>query len=780
MNYHRSVNEIAETLRNARNAGRGCTLLIGAGCSVKAGIPLASGFVDIIKQRHPLCYKRAENKTYPQCMAELLLDERRHLIAEYVDKAKINWAHVGIARLMQEGYVDRVLTTNFDPLVVRACALLGEFPAVYDFAASQLLKSAMIPQKAVFYLHGQRTGFILMNTEQDFKDHSKRLGGIFEDAGRGRVWIIVGYSGENDPVFDHLARVNQFDNGLYWVGFEDSEPPKHVREKLLEAKKDAFFCKGHDADSFFVSLTQELHIFPPDLVGRPFSHLDRTLEMLTPYTAPGQTSEEDVTRTTRQWIQDAINQFEAKAAAIVRSEKAEATRGKEDSPPTALAIQQLIMAGDYDRVVAFHKDYNNNPTPELADAISLAYLMQGVAFYQQAKVKKGDEADRLFDLAIEKYQAALAIKPDYHYALNNWGIALRNQAKNKQGDEADRLFNLAVEKYKAALAIKPDFYEALNNWGNALSEQAKNKQGDEASRLFDLAIEKYKAAIVIKPDSYEALNNWGNALSEQAKNKQGDEASRLFDLAIEKYQAALAIKPDYHYALNGWGIALSDQAKNKQGDEASRLFDLAIEKYKAALAIKPDYHYALNGWGIALSEQAKNKQGDEADRLFDLAVEKYKAALAIKPDYHYALNGWGIALRNQAENKQGDEASRLFELAVEKYKAALAIKPDFYEALNGWGIALSDQAKNKQGNEAGKLFAQASEKFLQVESMAPGHSAYNLACLNALMGNETGCREWLEKSSKHGKLPTIQHILADSDLDSVRELDWFKKLISEA
>ncbi|MBI2538334.1 MAG: hypothetical protein HYW04_00840, partial [Deltaproteobacteria bacterium] len=81
MNFRRSVDEIAETLENARTRGRGCTLLIGAGCSVKAGIPTANGFVEVIKKRYRHAYNRAQEKTYPKCMAELHLSERRDLIA---------------------------------------------------------------------------------------------------------------------------------------------------------------------------------------------------------------------------------------------------------------------------------------------------------------------------------------------------------------------------------------------------------------------------------------------------------------------------------------------------------------------------------------------------------------------------------------------------------------------------------------------------------------------------------------------------------------------------
>ena len=126
-------------------------------------------------------------------MAELAVAERRDLIASYVDNAKINWAHIGIAQLMKHGYVDRVLTTNFDLLAARACALVGLFPAVYDFATSQLYKPADIPDEAIIHLHGQRTGFVLMNTEDECKKHSKRMAPVFRDAGLGRVWLVVAH-----------------------------------------------------------------------------------------------------------------------------------------------------------------------------------------------------------------------------------------------------------------------------------------------------------------------------------------------------------------------------------------------------------------------------------------------------------------------------------------------------------------------------------------------------------------------------------------------------------
>jgi tetratricopeptide (TPR) repeat protein len=510
MDQLRSIDEVAETLQNAKARGRGCTLLIGAGCSVKAGIPIAAGVVEVIKERYPRAYQRAQSKTYAKCMSELLLSERRDLIAEYVDKAKINWAHLCIALLVQSGFVDRVLTTNFDLLVVRACALLNEFPAIYDFAASQLFKAPDIPPKAVIYLHGQYTGFILINTEDDFDRHSHLLGPVFEDAGRGRVWIVVGYSGENDPVFNHLAQVSRFDNGLYWVGYQNGDPPRHVHEQLLTPAKDAFYVRGYDADSFFITLTQKLAIFPPRLLAQPFSHIKSAMEMLTPYGFPGQASEEDVTRTPRQWIEAAIERFE---------------KGTLSEGAFAAALK-LLLAGAYESVLEFRKEYDKNPSPELGDPLSWAYVMQGNALSERARTKPREEAERLLADAAEKYQAALAIKPNMAAALNNWGNALADLARMQKGEAGDSFFRKAAEKYQAALVTKPDMAEALFNWGNALLDQGGTATGDQADRLFSEAAEKYQAALAIRPDMHEAFFKWGNVLLEQRAQSEKSSTSR--------------------------------------------------------------------------------------------------------------------------------------------------------------------------------------------------------------------------------------------------------------
>ncbi len=280
-----TVDHVVDTLKNAKVQEKKCTLLLGAGCSVEAGIPTANGFVEEIKRRFPAAYRDASPPTYPNCMAQLGPGERRDLVAEYVDNAKINWAHVAVSCLIGAGYVDRVLTTNFDPLIMRACAQHGIFPAVYDFAASQLFKPADIPGQAIFHLHGQRSGFVQLHTPEEIDEHSKRLEPLFQDAGRGRSWIVAGYSGDNDPVLDHLIRIPKFDYKLFWVCYRDNEPSKKVNAELLSIKLDnyALPVKGFDADSFFITLARKLGCFPPTLINDPFFFLVKSLDTLSDF-----------------------------------------------------------------------------------------------------------------------------------------------------------------------------------------------------------------------------------------------------------------------------------------------------------------------------------------------------------------------------------------------------------------------------------------------------------------------------------------------------------------
>lgn len=487
-----SIGNIVDALRQAKEDPEiGCSLLIGAGCSVSAGIPTGQGFVNIIKDKWPNNYEKASKKPYPHCMAKLSGGFQRKLIKDEIKDAKINWAHICIAILLKENYVDRVLTTNFDPLISRACALLGQFPAIYDFAASQNFKPEYVHDKAIFHLHGQHTGFVMLHDETETKRLSESLKPVFKDASQGRLWIVVGYSGECDPVFDdHLSEVESFDFNLYWVGYQDSPPSEHVQKKLLQKDKNAYHIPGHDADSFFIELTRKLDIFPPELFTKPFHHLNRVFDDIKAFPSLKDFTERDVTETAREQIRQAMKQAEANNQDLL----AEANR--------------LLLSGDDNATLEFiEKSKHVARDIDFSEIESSAYNVQGINLGELAETQKGKLKQETLQLAIEKFEQAIKLKNDNHQAFNSWATALIFLGLTKNGKAKQKSLLLAGEKCQQALKIKPDKHEAFYNWGCALAGLALTQNGKPQQNSFQKACDKFQKSLKFNKDDHDALFN---------------------------------------------------------------------------------------------------------------------------------------------------------------------------------------------------------------------------------------------------------------------------------
>ncbi len=348
-----TVEDVAYELQRRQRDGVRCALLIGAGCSYQAGIPLAQGFVDRIAQDYPREYARAPEKTYPACMAELARSDRHSLVCEYVDKAKINWAHISIAQLMRRGFIDRVLTTNFDPLVVRACALLNLYPAVYDMAVVRKgFVADYVRDLAVFHLHGQRDGFVQLHDQAQVEALRAAIEPLFDDTAKRRTWLVIGYSGQQDPVFEALADRPEFPNRLFWVGYRDEQPSAAVRAALIDSPKDANWIAGYDPDTFLLQLASKLDCFPPGFFARPFSHLLECFQTLAGFRLPGSDEELDWAARARSWILKAQELFESAPATPPAPEAAAAAPPPRAAPapapsppPSGIVLETLRQLG---------------------------------------------------------------------------------------------------------------------------------------------------------------------------------------------------------------------------------------------------------------------------------------------------------------------------------------------------------------------------------------------------------------------------------------------------
>ncbi len=188
--------------------------------------------------------------------------------------------------------------------------------------------------------------------------------------------------------------------------------------------------------------------------------------------------------------------------------------------------------------------------------------------------------------AIQNYQRALSINPNFANAYYNLGVVLQDQGE-RDG---------AVVNYRQALRLRPDHPSTLFNLAVALQQQ-----GDLAeARLL------YGQVLKVKPHHLGALYNLARLLQEA---EELEEAGELFKLLLN-------LAPEHPQAYYWLGKALHDlwrldeavsylQAGTKYHPQNASLYNLlayvynnlaqhsdAITSCKTALAIKPDFWQA--------------------------------------------------------------------------------------------------------------------------------------------------------------------------------------------
>ena len=200
------------------------------------------------------------------------------------------------------------------------------------------------------------------------------------------------------------------------------------------------------------------------------------------------------------------------------------------------------------------------------------------------------------DAAVESYQRAIIIKPDYPEAFYNKGSALQDQGN----------LNEAIEAFNKAILLKPKYADAHYNKGNALQKQGHLEE----------AIKAYNCAVSIKPDYADAHTNMGLTFHEQGNLEE----------AILAYRKALSLKPDNSHAFNNLGVSLQSQGNLEE----------AIMSFNKAISFKPNEAEAYVNMGNALREQG----------LLDSAMESYQKALSLKPDHAKAIeNSENLAIQ---------------------------------------------------------------------------------------------------------------------------------------
>lgn len=206
---------------------------------------------------------------------------------------------------------------------------------------------------------------------------------------------------------------------------------------------------------------------------------------------------------------------------------------------SALAATTFARNADYRSDLSIWQD-----VIEKRPANPRGYNGRGLAHYERKRYAQ----------AIEDFDRAIALKPDYASACNSRALACERLGRYAEAvRDADR----AIERMPALAA--------------AYNTRAMARAGQ---RDYARAIGDYDRAIELQPAYAAAYYNRANAHS----------ARRDWERALADYSRAIDLKHDYAAAYYNRGNVHADAGRPLN----------AVEDYTRALAIKPDYAEALN------------------------------------------------------------------------------------------------------------------------------------------------------------------------------------------
>jgi protein O-mannosyl-transferase len=233
---------------------------------------------------------------------------------------------------------------------------------------------------------------------------------------------------------------------------------------------------------------------------------------------------------------------------------------------------------------------------------ALAHYCLGLALVDQGQLSK----------AIEQYEDALRVRPDYTDARSNLGVTLASLGR----------WDEAVRHLEKALATDPHSVVVMNNLGLALA----------GGGHIDAAIRQYRNALETQPDNADVHVNLGLALANGSRPGE----------AISEFQIALKIQADCVKAHSGLADVLAAQGKMAE----------AIQHLERVVELQPDRAEIHSNLGVALAS---------LDRLTE-AIEHYRKALKISPDSADTHFNLGVAL---AKQRQTDQALVQFRQALD-------------------------------------------------------------------------------------------------------------------
>ncbi|CAG9336142.1 unnamed protein product [Blepharisma stoltei] len=297
-----------------------------------------------------------------------------------------------------------------------------------------------------------------------------------------------------------------------------------------------------------------------------------------------------------------IEELNAFTASSERSSKTRLNRNKESKSWSDKSTEELEKWEEF--IKSWDEDCKSNPSS------AYYYFKRGIIYHILCRNKD----------ALEKFNFALKLKPDYKDAQYYKAIVLNNLNKKEE----------AISCFTELSRLAPQY--SIVHLSNGLILEGLNRGED--------SISSYNKFIELNPD-----NIFGYYYKAEALKRL-----KRFEEAIDCCNRVVRINPLFSSAYVEKGFSL---------EELNRKED-ALKCYKECIKIDPNQYHAFNNIGILYDSHNHGWK----------ALEYYNNAIKINPEFPVAFYNKGVCLRSLGKAQE----------ALECFREAMRLDKDEKEA----------------------------------------------------------------------------------------------------
>jgi hypothetical protein len=289
--------EQSEFIRQVSDSTMHLSWFLGAGASQSAGLPTAWDIIWDLKRRYycseenqsvrahdmqnPAVKEKiqsfmqsrgfpeegdpSEYTTYFELIFGTDMDRQQKYIRAMLSPANeaLSIGHRALGAMLCSGAARAIFTTNFDTVIERAVAEVGNRDlSAFHLEGSYAANAALNSEKYPIYckLHGDFRYQSLKNLEADLQSQNAELASCFVNAGSRFGTIVAGYSGRDESIMQLFRKVlegqNPFPHGLYWMKLRNFSPLPVASALIDEARARGVKADFVEIETFDAALSR--------------------------------------------------------------------------------------------------------------------------------------------------------------------------------------------------------------------------------------------------------------------------------------------------------------------------------------------------------------------------------------------------------------------------------------------------------------------------------------------------------------------------------------------